>query len=95
MLYKFVGNRILTFLENRALNLDLTEFHSGYRAYSLRALAAIAFSAMTDDFRFDGLWMSVRDILRGLRVRVVRPLPRWLRYALAWDHGLCRAVLAV
>ena len=37
-LYKYVGNRILTILENRALALDLTEFHSGYRAYSLHAL---------------------------------------------------------
>jgi glycosyltransferase involved in cell wall biosynthesis len=52
-LYKFVGNRILTTLENRALGLNLTEFHSGYRAYSLHALAQIDFSKMTDDFHFD------------------------------------------
>jgi glycosyltransferase involved in cell wall biosynthesis len=52
-LYKFVGNRILTILENRALGLNLTEFHSGYRAYNLHALAQIDFSKMTDDFHFD------------------------------------------
>jgi glycosyltransferase involved in cell wall biosynthesis len=52
-LYKYVGNRILTALENRALNLRLTEFHSGYRAYSLRALDQIDFSRMTNDFHFD------------------------------------------
>jgi len=51
--YKFVGNRILTILENRALGLDLTEFHSGYRAYNLHALARIDMTKMTDDFHFD------------------------------------------
>ena len=51
--YKYAGNRILTHFENRALSMHLTEFHSGYRAYSLHALAQIDFSRMTDDFHFD------------------------------------------
>jgi glycosyltransferase involved in cell wall biosynthesis len=51
--YKYVGNRILTTLENRMLNLNLTEFHSGYRAYNLHALRKIDFSKMTNDFHFD------------------------------------------
>ena len=52
-LYKYAGNRILTILENRALGMHLTEFHSGYRAYNLHALAQIDFSRMTNDFHFD------------------------------------------
>jgi 2-polyprenyl-3-methyl-5-hydroxy-6-metoxy-1,4-benzoquinol methylase len=52
-LYKYAGNRILTVLENRALGLNLTEFHSGYRAYNLHALEQLDFSRMTDDFHFD------------------------------------------
>src|SRR5882757_6815583 len=44
--YKYLGNRILTTLENKALGLNLTEFHSGYRAYSLHALKQIDFSEM-------------------------------------------------
>src|SRR5947209_3566480 len=52
-LYKFAGNRILTMFENRALDLDLTEFHSGYRAYNLHALREIRFDDMTNDFHFD------------------------------------------
>jgi 2-polyprenyl-3-methyl-5-hydroxy-6-metoxy-1,4-benzoquinol methylase len=52
-LYKYFGNRILTILENRALGMSLTEFHSGYRAYNLHALACLDFSRMTDDFHFD------------------------------------------
>jgi 2-polyprenyl-3-methyl-5-hydroxy-6-metoxy-1,4-benzoquinol methylase len=52
-LYKYIGNRILSSFENRALGMDLTEFHSGYRAYNLHALRTIDFSKMTDDFHFD------------------------------------------
>ncbi len=52
-MYKYVGNRILSIFENRALGMNLTEFHSGYRAYSLAALRNIDFSQMTDDFHFD------------------------------------------
>ena len=52
-LYKYAGNRILSIFENAALGLNLTEFHSGYRAYNLHALRNIDFSHMTDDFHFD------------------------------------------
>jgi glycosyltransferase involved in cell wall biosynthesis len=52
-LYKYFGNRILTAFENRALGLHLTEFHSGYRAYNVHALAQIKLDKMTDDFHFD------------------------------------------
>src|SRR5579884_1410308 len=52
-LYKFAGNRILTAFENRALGLNLTEFHSGYRAYNLHALSQIKLDNMTNDFHFD------------------------------------------
>ena len=52
-LYKYAGNRMLTIFENRALGLNLTEFHSGYRAYNLHALAKINLDELTDDFHFD------------------------------------------
>ena len=52
-LYKYVGNRMLTVFENKALGLDLTEFHSGYRAYNLHALAQINLANLTNDFHFD------------------------------------------
>src|SRR5437773_1923173 len=42
--YKYIGNRILTAYENAALGMTLTEFHSGYRAYSVHALRQIDFS---------------------------------------------------
>jgi SAM-dependent methyltransferase len=52
-IYKYVGNRILSAIENRALGLHLTEFHSGYRAYNLNALRQIRLDNMTNDFHFD------------------------------------------
>ncbi|MDP9170356.1 MAG: methyltransferase domain-containing protein [Acidobacteriota bacterium] len=52
-MYKYLGNRVLTIVENRALGLHLTEFHSGYRAYDLHALRQMDFSHMTNDFHFD------------------------------------------
>ena len=42
--YKYLGNRILTIFENRALGMELTEFHTGYRSYNLHALNKIDFA---------------------------------------------------
>ena len=52
-LYKFAGNRILTFVENALAGLDLSEWHSGYRAYRVDALADIPFESYSDGFDFD------------------------------------------
>lgn len=52
-LYKFIGNKILTWFENRMLSASLTEFHSGYRVYSIAALRQIPFSLNSNDFHFD------------------------------------------
>ena len=57
-LYKRVGNRILTRFENVALHTDLTEFHSGYRAYRTDILRRIPFEANTDGFDFDTIPMA-------------------------------------
>ena len=52
-LYKYVGNRILTWIQNRLLRTSLTEFHSGYRIYSVDALRSIPFERNSNDFHFD------------------------------------------
>lgn len=52
-LYKYVGNRVLTAAENRLLDAELSEFHSGYRAYRVSALEQVPFQYNTDDFHFD------------------------------------------
>jgi hypothetical protein len=51
--WKMIGNRFLTFFENRVLGLKLSEYHTGYRAYSRRFLQTIPFLENSDDFVFD------------------------------------------
>src|SRR3990167_8320299 len=52
-LYKYVSNRFLTFLENIVLGLNLSEYHTGYRAYSKKVLQNLEFDSFSDDFIFD------------------------------------------
>ena len=52
-LYKFLGNIILTKLQNTLLNTTLSEFHTGYRIYSVKHLKEIKFNLNSDDFHFD------------------------------------------
>jgi 2-polyprenyl-3-methyl-5-hydroxy-6-metoxy-1,4-benzoquinol methylase len=52
-LYKFAGNRILTWIQNKLLRSRLSEFHSGYRVYAVEALRAIPFERNSNDFHFD------------------------------------------
>jgi len=51
--YKYVGNKILTYLQNRLAKVSLTEWHSGYRAYSVSALRRVNFMKNSDYFDFD------------------------------------------
>lgn len=52
-LYKYMSNRFLTMLENIVLGLNLSEYHTGYRAYSREALEKVPFHKFSDDFVFD------------------------------------------
>ncbi|MFA5113054.1 MAG: glycosyltransferase family 2 protein [Candidatus Margulisiibacteriota bacterium] len=51
--YKFVSNRFLTWVENLVFRLGLSEYHTGFRAFSRRALEAIPFERNSNDFVFD------------------------------------------
>jgi glycosyltransferase involved in cell wall biosynthesis len=52
-LYKLVGNRILTRVQNGMTGLRLSEWHSGYRGYDLKALASERLVTMSNGFDFD------------------------------------------
>jgi 2-polyprenyl-3-methyl-5-hydroxy-6-metoxy-1,4-benzoquinol methylase len=52
-MYKYVGNRILTTSQNALTGLRLSEWHSGYRAYRVSALAELPFVGNSDGFDFD------------------------------------------
>ncbi len=52
-LYKYVGNKVLTRLQNTMLGTRLSEFHSGYRIYSVPMLARLPYRLNSNDFHFD------------------------------------------
>jgi glycosyltransferase involved in cell wall biosynthesis len=52
-LYKYVANRFLTFVENLALGAKLSEYHTGFRAFSRRVLETLPLEENSDDFVFD------------------------------------------
>lgn len=85
-IYKYVGNRILSVVENRALGLSLTEFHSGYRAYNLHALRRIDFTHMTDDFHFD-TEIIIKLNHQHFEIREV-PIPTYYGKELCYVDGL-------
>lgn len=52
-IYKYFSNRLLTFVQNILMNQKLTEYHTGYRAYSSEVLRKLDFNLNSDDFIFD------------------------------------------
>jgi glycosyltransferase involved in cell wall biosynthesis len=71
--WKYLGNRFLTKLENWVLGLSLSEYHTGYRAFSRRVLEEIPFSLNSDKFVFDQEMLVQAAHLR-FRIREV-PVP--------------------
>lgn len=57
-LYKYVANRLLTATQNLLINYKLSEYHTGYRAFSGEVLRTINFNANNDDFVFDNEMLS-------------------------------------
>lgn len=51
--YKYIGNRALTLIENVVLGLNLSEYHTGFRAFHRKVLESIPFHRFSDDFVFD------------------------------------------
>jgi len=66
-IYKFLSNKVLTAIENRAFGMKLAEYHSGYMLYSRRALETIPFERLSASFDFD-LEMIVLARAKGLRI---------------------------
>ncbi|MCK9219282.1 MAG: glycosyltransferase family 2 protein [Bacteroidales bacterium] len=56
--YKYLFNRLLTLIQNLLMNQKLSEYHSGYRAFSRTVLETINYSANSDDFVFDNQMLS-------------------------------------
>lgn len=66
-LWKYVANRILTLIENVLINYKLTEYHTGFRAWSRQLLESLPLEANSDDFVFDNE-MLVQARYFGFRI---------------------------
>ena len=66
-LYKYIANRFLTAFENVVTGAKLSEYHTGFRAFSKELLHALPIDANSDDFIFDNQFLA-QAILRGARM---------------------------
>jgi len=97
-LYKFVGNRILTWLQNRIIGSNLSEMHSGYRSYRTAALRKVPFESNSLGFDFDSD-IIIQFTAAGLKIREV-PIPTFygdeicrvngIKYAWACIKSACQ-----
>jgi len=56
--YKYIANRFLTLSQNILMNQKLSEYHTGYRAYSRKVLESIDYNSNSDDFIFDNQFLA-------------------------------------
>jgi len=85
-LYKYFGNRILTTAQNVLAGTSLSEWHSGYRAYSVRALRDIPFHENSDGFVFD-TQIITQLVEAGKRIVEV-PIPTYYGDEICYVNGL-------
>lgn len=57
-IYKYIANRALTLFQNILMGQKLSEYHTGYRAFSAKVLSEIAFNENSDDFVFDNQMLA-------------------------------------
>ncbi len=79
--WKFVANRFLTALENRAFGLHLSEYHTGLRAYSRRLLERIPYRLNSNDFVFDQELVAQVVAAGGLRIGEIAVPTRYFEEA--------------
>ncbi|CAN5544485.1 hypothetical protein BH10ACT2_BH10ACT2_23590 [soil metagenome] len=88
-LYKYVGNRILSRTQNALTGLRLSEWHSGYRAYRVSALAQLPFVGNSDGFDFD---TEIILQLAAARMNIVEvPIPTYYGDEICRVNGLSYA----
>lgn len=69
-LYKYIANRFLTFIENLMIGQKLSEYHTGYRAFSRKVLESLPILENSDDFVFDNQ-MLLQVFYFGFSVREI------------------------
>ena len=84
--YKYIGNRVLTCLQNFLLGSKFSEFHSGFRIYSVSALKDIPFDLNSDDFHFD-TEIIIQLLFAGKKIAEI-PIPTFYGEEVCHVNGM-------
>lgn len=85
-LWRYVSNRILTFIENILLGAKLSEYHTGYRAFSREILEMLSLDSNSDDFVFDNQ-MLAQVLWHGFTIAEVSCPTRYFEEASSINFG--------
>jgi len=92
-LYKWFGNQILTSIQNHIMKSHLSEFHTGYRAYSAAALASVPFDRNSDYFDFD-TDIIIQFLQTKKRIKEI-PIPTFYGDEISRVNGIRYAIRVV
>jgi glycosyltransferase involved in cell wall biosynthesis len=100
-LYKYIANRVLTLVENMLLGIKLSEYHTGYRAWTREVLERLPLRACSDDFVFDNQ-MIAQAVQFGFRIGEISCPTRYFaeassinfRRSVIYGFGVLRTALA-
>ncbi len=85
-LYKFIGNKILTFYQNLLFKTNFSETHSGYRVYSVKALKKIPFNLNANDHSFDNE-IIVQFLIAKKKIKEIA-IPTYYGDEISYVNGL-------
>jgi len=84
-MYKLIGNKVLSTIENRLAGAELSEWHSGYRAYSVAALRDLPFRENADGYHFD-TQIIIQFHEAGKRIMEI-PIPTYYGDEISYVNG--------
>lgn len=79
-IYKIIANRLLTWLQNTCMGTYFSEFHTGYRAYSRKALESVRWEMNSDDFIFDNE-IIVQMVIKKIRFKQIPVITQYFKEA--------------
>jgi glycosyltransferase involved in cell wall biosynthesis len=84
--YKWIGNQILTFIQNKLTRQNFSEWHSGYRAYRVRTLSDVGVEKLSNGFRFD-TQIILAHIAKQYRITEI-PIPTFYGDEVSHVNGI-------